>query len=77
MSNYLYFFYGLFYLLPSVSFEKIHEKYNMFGSIFFMIIIFNDFMIHIPAVSTTKFCEYIKKDLIAIFLLIFLGTTKI
>ena len=68
MSNYLYFFYGLFYLLPSVSFEKIHEKYNMFGSIFFMIIIFNDFMIHISAVSTTKFCEYrLKRTLLQYF----------
>ena len=68
MSNYLYLFYGLFYLLPTVSFEDIHEKYNMFGSIFFMIIIFNDFMIHISAVATTKFCEYrLKRTLLQYF----------
>ena len=68
MSNGLYLVYGLFYILPVVTGVKITELYNVFGAAFFMIIIFNDFLIHLSIISTSKFCEYsLKRTLLGYF----------
>ena len=68
MSNFLYLIYGLFYALPIVSGVKITENYNIFGAVFFMIIIFNDFIIHLAIISKTKFCEYrLKRTILQFF----------
>ena len=68
MSNLLFLIYGLFFTLPVLTGVEITEFYNIFGAIFFMIIICNDFIIHISIISTTKFCEYrLKKTLLFYF----------
>ena len=68
MSNILYLIYGLFYFLPFASRVNITENYNIFGSLFFMIVIFNDFIIHLAIISKTKFCEYrLKRTLLQFF----------
>ena len=68
MSNALYLVYGLFYLLPTCVKLELTEFYNIFGSIFFLIIICQDFMIHISNIASTKFCEYrLKKTLLGYF----------
>ena len=54
----LYIIYGLFYALPIVSGTQLIETYNVFGSLFFSLIIFNDFIIHIAIIAPSKFCEY-------------------
>ena len=68
MSNGLYLVYGLFYLLPICVNLTLTEFYNIFGSIFFLIIICQDFLIHISIIASTKFCEYrLKKTLLGYF----------
>ena len=68
MSNFLYLVYGLFYTFPIVTGIKINELYHIFGSIFFSIIIINDYSIHLSIIATTKFCEYrIKRTLLKYF----------
>ena len=68
MSNYLYLIYGIFYTLPIVTGVKINEFYHMFGSIFFTIIILNDYSIHFSIIAMTKFCEYrLKRTLLKYF----------
>ena len=68
MSNFLYIIYGLFYFLPTVSRVEININYNIFGYIFFIIIIFNDLIIHLSIISKTKFCEYrLKRTLLQYF----------
>ena len=57
-SNYLYLIYGIFFTFPIITSVELSEAYNVFGEIFFIIIILNDFTIHISIMSTTKFCEY-------------------
>ena len=67
-SNYLYLIYGIFFTFPIITAVTLSEAYNIFGEIFFIIIIFNDFTIHISIISTTKFCEYrLKKTLLQYF----------
>ena len=47
---------------------KINELYHIFGSLFFSIIIINDYSIHLSIIATTKFCEYrIKRTLLKYF----------
>ena len=58
LGNVLYFIYGLFYGLPVLANIEITETYNIFGSIFFLIIICFDYVIYLSVISTTKFCEY-------------------
>ena len=68
MSNFLYLVYGLFYSFPIVTGIKINELYHIFGSLFFSIIIINDYSIHLSIIATTKFCEYrIKRTLLKYF----------
>ena len=77
MSNGLYLVYGLFYVLPVVTGVKITEFYNIFGASFFMIIICNDFIIHISIISTTKFCEFrLKRTLLGYFCSCFYNPLK-
>ena len=77
MNNGLYLVYGLFYVLPVVTGVKITEFYNIFGACFFMIIICNDFIIHISIISTTKFCEYsLKRTLLGYFCSCFYNPLK-
>ncbi len=67
-SNALYLIYGIFYVLPIVTNIKTTENYNIFGSIFFLIILIQDYVIHISIIAPTKFCEYcLKKTLLGIF----------
>ena len=67
-SNYLYIIYGIFYTFPIITSVKLSTAYNIFGVIFFIIIILNDFNIHISIISTTKFCEYrLKKTFLQYF----------
>ena len=73
MNYYLYLVFGIFYLFPI--FEKIRNKdsanltyVKLFGTIFFYIVIMDDFMIHMSEISTSKFCEYpLKGTLLAYF----------
>ena len=58
MINMLYLIYGLFFTLPAFTSVKITEFYNIFGSIFFMIIICNEYIIHLSIIAPSKFCEY-------------------
>ena len=60
LSIYLYSVYGLFYAFPVFCNIKVDNNnfYNHFGNIFFITIIFIDYLIHISIISTTKFCEY-------------------
>ena len=58
LANVLYFIYGLFYGLPVIANIEITEMYNIFGSIFFLIIICFDYVIYLSVIATTKFCEY-------------------
>ena len=77
LNNGLYLVYGLFYVLPVVTGVTITEFYNIFGACFFMIIICNDFMIHISIISTSKFCEYsLKRTLLGYFCSCFYNPLK-
>ena len=63
MNFYLYLVFGIFYLYPLA--EKIinnnssnSDYVKLFGTIFFYIVIIDDYLIHISEISTSKFCEY-------------------
>ena len=63
MNFYLYLVFGIFYLYPLA--EKIinnnssnSDYVKLFGTIFFYIVIIDDYFIHISEISTSKFCEY-------------------
>ena len=58
ISNYLYLVYSLFYGLPVISDTKQKEFFNVFGSIFFMIVILLDYIVHLTIIASSKFCEY-------------------
>ena len=58
LGNILYIIYGVFYALPILSGTQLIETYHAFGSLFFSLIIFNDFIIHIAIIAPSKFCEY-------------------
>ena len=73
MNYYLYLVFGVFYLFPLI--EKLvkdkssnSEYLKLFGTIFFYIVIIDDYLIHISEISTTKFCEYpLKRTLLGYF----------
>ena len=68
LSNFLFLLYGLFYGLPFFIGLDFTEFYNGFGSLFFLIVLFNDLAIDISVLSTTKFCEYrLKNTLLGYF----------
>ena len=65
ISNCLYLVYSLFYALPVISDTKQKEFFNVFGSIFFMIVILLDYNVHLTIIASSKFCEYkLKKTLL-------------
>ena len=64
INYYLYLVYALFYLFPLVSKcvndnSKISDSFKFFATIFFYIVIIDDYMIHINEIASSKFCEYI------------------
>ena len=61
-SIYLYIVYSLYYILPIMVDSGLTELYNILGNIFFLFVIFNDFIIHITIIATSKFCEYRLKN---------------
>ena len=66
INYYLYLVYALFYLFPLVSKfvnenSKISDSFKFFATIFFYIVIIDDYMIHINEIASSKFCEYILK----------------
>ena len=73
MNFYLYLVFGIFYLFPLI--EKLvkgesnnSEYLKLFGTIFFYIVLIDDYLIHISEISTTKFCEYpLKRTLLGYF----------
>ena len=73
MNYFLYLVFGIFYLFPI--FEKLRNDNSsnlsyikLFGTIFFYIVIMDDFVIHMSEISTSKFCEYpLKGTLLAYF----------
>ena len=73
MNYYLYLVFGIFYLFPLI--EKLakgesgnSDYLKLFGTIFFYIVIIDDYLIHISEISTTKFCEYpLKRTLLGYF----------
>ena len=68
LSNILYLIYGLLYSLPIFFRLKISELYNIYGSVFFLIILSNDFIIHMSIIASSKFCEYrLQKTLLGYF----------
>jgi hypothetical protein len=68
ITNVLYLIYGLLYSLPVFFQLRLTEFFNIFGNLFFLIIIYNDFIIFISEISTTKFCEYkLRKTLLGYF----------
>ena len=73
MNNYLYLVFGIFYLFPliekSLRDSSSNSEYiKLFGTIFFYIVIIDDYFIHISEISTSKFCEYpLKRTLLGYF----------
>ena len=73
MNYYLYLVFGIFYLFPLIEKLAKSESGNsdylkLFGTIFFYIVIIDDYLIHISEISTTKFCEYpLKRTLLGYF----------
>ena len=77
LSIYLYIVYSLYYILPIMVGSGLTELYNIFGNIFFLFIIFNDFIIHISIIATSKFCEYrLKNTLLGYFCSFFIKIPK-
>ena len=73
MNFFLYLIYGLFYLFPLFS-KALNDKsgfsstFKFFATIFFYIVIIDDFMIHISEIASSKFCEYtLKRTLLGYF----------
>ena len=66
INYYLYLVFGVFYLFPLI--EKIikgetnnSDYLKLFGTLFFYIVLIDDYLIIISDISTTKFCEYLLK----------------
>ena len=72
MNYFLYLIYGLFYLFPFLSKilnnKEMTNTYKFFATIFFYVVIIDDFMIHISEIASSKFCEYtLKRTLLGYF----------
>ena len=77
LGNVLYSIYGLFYGLPVLANVEITEMYNIFGSLFFLVIISFDYVIYLSIIATTKFCEYcLGKNLLGYFCSFFFKPPK-
>ena len=80
---YLYLVYGLFSLFPFIAKilnkdSKLSDTFKLFSTIFFYIVIIDDYMIHISEIASSKFCEYaLKKTLIGYFCSWFYKPNKI
>ena len=73
MNYYLYLIYSLFYLFPLFS-RALNNKpglsntFKFFATIFFYVVIIDDYMIHISEIASSKFCEYtLKRTLLGYF----------
>ena len=73
MNFFLYLIYGLFYLFPLFS-KALNDKsgfsstFKFFATIFFYIVIIDDYMIHMSEIASSKFCEYtLKRTLLGYF----------
>ena len=67
MNYYLYFIFGIFYLFPLIESlvrkdSKISDLFKFFSTLFFFIVLIDDYLIHISELSTSKFCEYPLKN---------------
>ena len=68
LSNCLYLIYGIFYALPFITSVNANEIYNMFGSLFFLLIIINDYLLHLSIIANQKFCQYkLQKTILGFF----------
>ena len=68
LSNCLYLIYGIFYALPFITGVNANEIYNMFGSLFFLLIIINDYLLHLSIIANQKFCQYkLQKTILGFF----------
>ena len=69
MNYYLYLVFGIFYLFPLIELivrkdKKNSDYFKFFGTLFFFIVIIDDYMIHTSELSMSKFCEYPLKNTI-------------
>ena len=73
MNYFLYLIYAIFYLFPFLS-KIINNKsllsdtFKFFATIFFYVVIIDDYMLHLSEIASSKFCEYtLKKTLLGYF----------
>ena len=69
MNYYLYLVFGIFYLFPLIESlvrkdSKNSDLFKFFSTLFFFIVLIDDYLIHISELSTSKFCEYPLKNTI-------------
>ena len=73
MNYFLYLVYALFYLFPYISKyindnSEVSDTFKFFATIFFYVVIIDDYMIHISEIASSKFCEYkLKRTLLGYF----------
>ena len=73
MNYYLYLVYALFYLFPLInkvtnSQSELPTIFKFFATIFFYVVIIDDFAIHMSEIAASKFCEYkLKRTLLGYF----------
>ena len=73
MNYYLYLVYALFYLFPFINKiiddkSELSDIFKFFATIFFYIVIIDDYMIHMSEIASSKFCEYkLKRTLLGYF----------
>ena len=73
LNIYLYLIYGIFHIFPLIA--KLldddsakSEYFKLFSTLFFYIVIIDDFIIQISEIATSKFCEYrLKKTVLGYF----------
>ena len=65
MNYFLYLIYAIFSLFPLISKyitnDPLSDIYKLFSTIFFYIVIIDDYIIHLSEISSSKFCEYALK----------------
>ena len=81
MNYFLYLIYAIFSLFPLIAkyitSEPLSEIYKLFATLFFYIVIIDDYMIHISEIAYSKFCEYaLKKTYIGSLCSCFYKPTK-
>ena len=81
MNYFLYLIYAIFSLFPFITKfitdEPLSNTYKVFATVFFFIVIIDDFMIHISEIASSKFCEYaLKRTFIGSFCACFYKPNK-